>query len=451
MRQPVRWLVGLCFLLLGILRPAQGEPPAQQFILRPASSADLDDLLTGQRLKLLEDDPVHGIFLVQATNGPPAQVESDVDAATGVLGFEPVQEVRVPEARSAAALNQSTSAILDAVAAPSLVTFYDADAWLGYVNQPAARLVRLPEVRATATGRGSVVAIIDTGVDPGHALLRSSLVPGYDFVRDLAGFASELTDLDPPARFALAVPPVGLPTGVAVNQSTSAILDETAAKRLDRPGLPAAFGHGTMVAGIVHLVAPEARIMPLKAFRGDGTATTFDVLRAIYYAVDHGAKVINMSFSLAGPSGELTRALEFAASRGVICVASAGNDGYRDPLVYPAASHDVMAVAATDDADVRSWFSNYGEELIYVAAPGEGIITTYPGGRYAAAWGTSFSAPFVSGAAALLAQLDPGTDQNRAAGDLSHAARLTEELGHGRLDLYQGVAKRHDNQPDGDR
>jgi len=239
--------------------------------------------------------------------------------------------------------------------------------------------------------------------------------------------------------------------GGAVNQSTSAILDRCPFCRLDPTTLPAAFGHGTMVAGIVHLVAPEASIMPLKAFRGDGRSNTFDILQAIYYAVDHGAKVINMSFSLSGPSGELLRALQVAAARGVICVASAGNDGQQDPLIYPAASPDVMAVAATDGADARSWFSNYGEKLIHVAAPGEAIVTTYPGGRYAAAWGTSFSAPFVTGAAALLAQLDPGTDQNRAADDLAHAVRLTEELGHGRLDLYQGVAKRHDNQPDGDR
>jgi len=161
--------------------------------------------------------------------------------------------------------------------------------------------------------------------------------------------------------------------------------------------------------------------------------------------VEHGAKVINMSFSLAGASEELLRALEFATDSGVICVASAGNDGEKEPLIYPAASPNVMAVAATDDFDVRSWFSNYGQHLIHVAAPGEGIITTYPGGRYAAAWGTSFSAPFVTGAAALLVQIDPGTDHYRAADDLSHAARLTEELGHGRLDLYEGVAKRHDD------
>ena len=453
MRPRVRWLAGLGILLLGAVLPARGGgPPLDRFILCTAPSASIDDLLARHGLERLGEDPAHSMFLVEATAAlPPEDLEVEVEAETDVLGFEPLQAVRVPEALSTAALNQSTSAILDALADGSLVGFYDAGAWIGYVDQPAGRRVRLPEVRAAATGRGAIVAIIDTGVDSEHPLLRPQLVPGYDFVRDVPGFGSELLDLDPSAMDVLSDRRMGPVTGVAVNQSTSAILDQTTATRLDTTRLPAAFGHGTMVAGIVHLVAPEARIMPLKAFRGDGTSTTFDILRAIYYAVDHGAKVINMSFSLAGPSRELTRALEFAGSRGVICVASAGNDGYEDPLVYPAASSNVMAVAATDDADVRSWFSNYGQELIHLAAPGEGIITVYPGGRYAAAWGTSFSAPFVTGAAALLAGIDPGTDQARAADDLSHAVRLTEELGHGRLDLYQGVAQRHDSQPDGNR
>src|SRR2546426_9667854 len=87
-------------------------------------------------------------------------------------------------------------------------------------------------------------------------------------------------------------------TIVILNQSTASILDQSTASILDTRQVPQTFGHGTMVAGIIHLVAPAARIMPLKAFEADGTAHLFDILRAIYYAVDHGAKVINMSFSL---------------------------------------------------------------------------------------------------------------------------------------------------------
>lgn len=451
MRRPVRWLAGLGILLLAAVLPARGGPSPDRFILRTAPLAAVDDLLARHGLERLEGDAAHSTYLVQATDARSwAELEGEVEAESDVVGFEPVQEARVPETGPIGRLNQSTSAILDALADRSLVGFYDVGAWIGYVDQPAARLVRLSDVRAIATGRGSVVAIIDTGVDPDHPLLAARLVPGYDFVRDVPGPASELLDLDPPAMAFFTVGRTEPATSVAVNQSTSAILDQTTAMRLGPTSLPAAFGHGTMVAGIVHLVAPEARIMPLKAFRGDGTSNTFDILRAIYYAADHGAKVINMSFGVAGRSDALLRALEYAASRGVICVASAGNDGRENPLVYPAASPSVMAVAATSDADARSWFSNYGEELIHLAAPGEGVITVYPGGGYAAAWGTSFSAPFVTGAAALLAEVDPGTDQDRAAGNLSHAAPLTEALGHGRLDLYQGIAMR-DSRSDGSR
>src|SRR2546422_6667019 len=101
------------------------------------------------------------------------------------------------------------------------------------------------------------------------------------------------------------------------NQSTASILDTTQ--------VPQAFGHGTMVAGIIHLVAPTAQIMPLKAFKADGTSNLFDILRAIYFAVDHGAKVINMSFSMVNSSPELVRAINYANGHGLICVSSAGN------------------------------------------------------------------------------------------------------------------------------
>src|SRR5262249_33521335 len=151
-------------------------------------------------------------------------------------------------------------------------------------------------------------------------------------------------------------------------------------------------------AGIVHLVAPRAQIMPLKAFGADGQGYTSDIIRAIVYAVRMGAKVINMSFSRATPSDEVRAALQDATNQGLVEVSSAGNDGLQ-PLVYPAAWPNVMGVASTADDDTRSSFSNYGASLVWVAAPGEAVITTYPWGSFAAGWGTSFSTPFVSGAA----------------------------------------------------
>src|SRR5260370_17273116 len=105
-----------------------------------------------------------------------------------------------------------------------------------------------------------------------------------------------------------------------------------------------------------------------------------------------------MSFDTKTSSVELQKALDYANQQGVICAASAGNDGQGPPLlVYPAAlQNDVMGVASTSDSDVRSSFSNYGDAIVWVAAPGEAIVTTYPFSTYSAAWGTSSTAPFVS-------------------------------------------------------
>jgi len=315
------------------------------------------------------------------------------------------------------------------------VVYFGATVIHGYVSQPAIAIVRLPDTQSTfsVSGAGTVavtVAVIDTGVDPGHPVLQSVLVPGYDFIRNIAGSASELTDVTQSSIGSGASPAM-------VNQSSAAILDPASALNLGQPQYQA-FGHGTMVSGIVHLVAPSAHIMPLKAFKADGTGYLSDVLRAIYFAVRNGASVINMSFSFSTYSSEVARATKYATRNRAICVASAGNDG-KEEMVYPAALADVMGIASTTNNDTLSAFSNYGEDLVWVAAPGEGIITTYPFGTFGAGWGTSFSAPFVSGAAALLLSVSAKCDESCAERSLAHAVWISPDVGNGRVDLYQAV------------
>ncbi len=313
------------------------------------------------------------------------------------------------------------------------VNYFGATVIHGYISQPAIAIIRLPDTQATFSVSGAgIVAVIDTGVDPGHPVLQSVLVPGYDFTRNIAGSASELTDVNQSPTSTGASPAM-------VNQSSAAILDPASAFNLYQQPRYQAFGHGTMVSGIIHLVAPTALIMPLKAFNVDGTGYLSDILRAIYFAVQNGARVINMSFSFSTYSYEVASALKFATRRRVICVAAAGNDG-KEEIVYPAALSSVMGVASTANNDTLSAFSNYGEDLVWVAAPGEGIVTTYPFGTFGAGWGTSFSAPFVSGAATLLLNVSMSFSESSAERSLAHALRITPDLGNGRIDLYQAVA-----------
>jgi subtilisin family serine protease len=216
-------------------------------------------------------------------------------------------------------------------------------------------------------------------------------------------------------------------------QSCTAVLDQSTAAVLD--GTPyAAFGHGTMVVGVIHLVAPTSSIMPLKAFHADGTGYLSDILRAVYYAVQNQANVINMSFDFTVASSEMGRAMSYANQHNVICAASVGNDG-QSSTTYPASLTGVMGVASTSDLDTRSTFSNYGSE-VWVAAPGEYVVTAYPLATYSAASGTSFSAPFVSGGSALLLSLNPRITPASVAQAVAHAKQLTPDLGHGRLDLH---------------
>lgn len=314
--------------------------------------------------------------------------------------------------------------------------FFGTTVWTQFAGQPAGSIIATGQAHTVATGAG-IVAVIDTGADYNHPVLQPALIPGFDFFTNTVTTTSELTDLDPATAEILDQSTSAIleqDDVVLVNQSTSAILEQDAAQQLDPSQLPAAFGHGTMVAGLVRLVAPTASIMPLRAFRPDGTSTTFDILRAIYYAADNAANVINMSFSLPEANSELQRALDYATARGVVAIASAGNTGNR-VIVYPAAFPNVIGVASTTNQDTRSDFSNYGADLVTLSAPGEALITTYPGGNYAGVWGTSFSAALVSGATALLRQADAGLDQAGAEAALSHAQPIDPEMGAGRLDL----------------
>ncbi|HMH08956.1 MAG TPA: S8 family serine peptidase [Terriglobales bacterium] len=381
-------------------------------------------------------DPSGQLFLVR-TPKPLNAVVGLLNVNLGVISIETDQVVQTQAAEAGPAPSYLTDTVP--------VNYYGTTVWRGYVTQPGNQLILTDKTHTAfnTAGANVIVAVIDTGVDPTHPVLKNSLVTGYDFTRGTSG-GSEDADV---SQSTVAV--LDHRTPAKVNQSTVAVLEQSSVAVLDGPQY-AAFGHGTMVSGIVHLVAPQAKIMPLKAFHADGTGYNSDILNAIYYAVNHGAKVINMSFSYSNSSQELTNAVNYANSMGVVCVAAAGNDGQR-ATVYPAALKNVIDVASAGDNDIRSTFSNYGAPPVWLTAPGEGIMTTYPYGTWAAGWGTSFSAPLVSGATALLmssgpapvslkALLQGNNAKTQAAAALSHAQPISDrQMGYGRLDTYQAM------------
>jgi Subtilase family len=427
-----RWLLAAVFFV-ALTAPARAD---NRIIVR--STLNLQGL---QNLCLLQTctvvgslgDPLNQVFLLTTPLDPtiflnlirtlPGIVDAELDQLLSLLG----------------GLNTATTAPA-ALFDNTPVTYVNSTVWNGYASQPAAQIVKVAAAQSqfAVTGAG-IVTDIDTGVDPNHPALAGVLLPGYDFTRNQAG-ASELNDLSP-TDFSSTPPPCPPSTcpGGVVNQSTIAILDQSTIAILDTNPKYAAFGHGTMVMGVIHLVAPKATLLPLKAFSSNGTGYLSDILRAIYYAVGNGANVINMSFDITSSSAELASALSYANQSALVCAASAGNDGQKE-IVYPAALQNfVMGVASTSDTDTRSSFSNYGDAIVWLAAPGEAIVTTYPFSTYSAGWGTSFSAPFVSGGAALLLNKQAKINESQAAAAMAHAVPVGADMGNGRLDLVQAL------------
>ncbi len=413
-------IVAMLVVTLGAAKPAAAQ---SRYIVRTtgglSSVLNLCNLLKCQVQGGL-DGPVGQTFLVTSTNNLLDNLVNGaitlVQSLLGIVSVEADRLLPIPKAP----LPNIPSGLYDT--AP--VNYYGAVAWHGYVVQPAAQIIRLQDAQnGFRIGGSGIVAVIDTGVDVNHPVLSAVLVPGYDFTRNQPG-ASEWLDVS------------GLENGPTntntqnqqpgyVQQSTAAVLDQSTAAVLDDKNYTA-FGHGTMTSGLVHLVAPKAKILPLKAFSSDGTGELSNIIAALYYAVQHGANVVNMSFDLTASSPALKQAVVYANKAGVVLVAAAGNESTSAP-VYPAALNGyVVGIASTTNWDSRSSFSNYGSQDVWIAAPGENIVSTFPGGTYGSASGTSFSSPIVAGTVSLILSAKPQTvNQSQAASALSHGRTLT--------------------------
>jgi subtilisin family serine protease len=300
------------------------------------------------------------------------------------------------------------------------IAFYEGDLVnTDYEDQEAVVRVNAPSANIVATGAGTLVAIVDTGVDGTHPELAGFVrADGWDFVAN---------DSDP------------MDSENDVDDDEDGTVDEAA-------------GHGTHVAGIVHAVAPDAQILPLRVLDSDGVGTVFHVAAAIRYATAAGADVINTSLGFDGYSRVVDWAVQEARDAGVVLVASAGNSGRYNTMHCPANLGGVMSVAAVKADDTKAPFSNFGPEVA-IAAPGVGIVSTYLFHGYASWSGTSMAAPFISAAAAIAREEAPGGSPAavrasilNAAARLNHAGQHYEGLlGAGRVDLLPIVLDASDS------
>ncbi|PYS28757.1 MAG: hypothetical protein DMG11_11565 [Acidobacteria bacterium] len=308
-----------------------------------------------------------------------------------------------------------------------------------YKYQPSMQLIRAGAALPYSAGRAVVVADINSQVDYAHPALIGHLTSGYDFVATRPAGSTALNQAE-----------TGFldqaETGF-LDQAETGFLDEYGASILDHSqagslySLNPAYSHGTLCAGVIAAIAPASMIMPLRVFDDAGRSDIFTIAKAIRYAVQHGAQVINMSFGTLKPSPALSNAINYARNADVIMAASAGNNNTSNPQ-YPAALSGVLTIAATDLLDRKASFSNFGSS-VFVTAPGVKIFSAYPGGYYSIVSGTSFSAPMVAGTAALIRSLRTArVSTSISVGSVNINSRnpgYVNQLGYGRIDVRQAV------------
>lgn len=283
-----------------------------------------------------------------------------------------------------------------------------------YPGRPwSLQRVLLDELWSQSKGRNVRVAVIDTGVD----VTNPQLTDAVDVKSGRNLLPKNLKDDD------------GNPI-----------------ERGKENGTTDTVGHGTKVAGIIAArpaegtgfvgLAPEATIIPIQQNDAEGHGTTDSLAQGIRYAIQAGAGVINISQDTSNalkPSDDLELAINEALAQKIVVVASAGNDGLGGNVkeTYPASYKGVLAVAASDRNNERASFSQSGE-FVGVAAPGVDMISTVPKGGHCSDNGTSFSAPYVAGVAALIKAKHPTWTAQQIVAQIEQTAERTI-AGHDRL------------------
>ncbi|MBD3237391.1 MAG: S8 family serine peptidase [Candidatus Eisenbacteria bacterium] len=245
--------------------------------------------------------------------------------------------------------------------------------WDDYQDQQIGERIGLDDAHLRSRGAGTTIAILDTGLDPDHIAFDGRLSQqGHDFV-----------DGDPHPW----------ETYNGIDDDGDGVTD-------------AGYGHGTMVAGIAALVAPEATLLPVRVLNDEGRGDIYTVAMGIVHALLHGADVINMSFGTPEPTSVIGIPLGWANDLDVYTVAGAGNENREEPPYYPANDSLTLMITALDSLDVKADFADFHDHVV-VSAPGVGVRSAYPEDEWGLGSGCSFATPFVTGEIALVLSLLP--------------------------------------------
>ena len=310
---------------------------------------------------------------------------------------------RIPDGRSADTVVKQLSADRGIVSVQrnSIFRLQDEQGGSKPPFQYALTKLRLPEAQALSTGEKVKVAVIDSGIDADHPELAGSIEAAFDA-------------LDSKEK---------------------------------------AHAHGTSIAGIIAAhatlkgAAPAAKLLAIRAFgeaKSGASSTTFVVLKSLDYAAANGAQIVNMSF--AGPRDKLIeRGLAAASAKNIVLVAAVGNAGPKSAPLFPGADSHVIGVTATDASDAIFAKANQGA-YVAVAAPGVDILAPLPDGKYGVSSGTSLSAAYVSGLAALMLARNPALTADEVRQALVQSARdlgptgRDDRFGAGEADAFAAVS-----------
>jgi thermitase len=283
--------------------------------------------------------------------------------------------------------------------------------------------------RSKALPSGSLIGLPDSSAITGQYSL-STADAKYQWALERIHALSSTWRMDGGAPVLVAV----LDTGIDKNHEDLCGKVVAEVDLSDSPTTADVYGHGTPIAGIIAAdvdnglgitgLAPECLLINVKVADDDGRCRLSALAAGIIWAVDYGARVINISIEIKESTPDLEKAIDYAWNKGALVIAAAGNDGNSLP-VFPAACENCLAVTAIQENGTLAPLANYGD-WVDVAAPGMDIYSTLPGNRYGYKHGTSFATAYVSGLAAVLFSLATDTSGD---GKLNDEVRRAIETG----------------------